>query len=648
MRQPFSFGSLETSDFYPPTLIMEQNNPYKQEVEFVQVLQRPIEPGDEIFSQSLSALGVPHQGLLVTTVGTTSGDYDDGTNQYFIDQVEDIFESAGGNTPYNLFTANCIQSCSRAVGTSGEPLIPNAREYNENPYFDERPPIRSASYMGDYVITSQIGQYQHYTLYIYHINKTIFREINGMTKCNANIKQNDLFLLKALQPYTKSIPDVNPCSLYGKGIYSASNPPYKEFTLASCGHIFHQKCLEKYLEKGSQDKATTPTTDTTSKQVDSGDQTPVDEDADVILMNELGILGGEEQSSSKTTDQASSSIEATKETSDQATSPIEVVSTTPGNSKNVDDSISKELSSGQIQRPICEKCSEEISIDFQKDTVFLSCKHAVHLDCINDLHKRCPTCTSADDMESFPVEQASSTAQKRSSDLPEKSSSKKQKTSNKEGVPSMLKKLIEELLTDNSNNEDLEESNASLNSGNFFHLSSMIDQAEEKNKDATRNVINRYFDFGEALHLRYKELKPSHGKYGAEALVKDEVRKQISVTELSDEALRKRMERAEKLYKLFNAADHLVILRNNSVCHGTGSSLFIRQKELQLFNVNSIPYLINTDCARNILVAVLKEYNNKTPDQYFKRIVGNIVANQEFDNSKILVAWCFGHAIRAI
>ncbi|UZN98722.1 uncharacterized protein OCT59_000010 [Rhizophagus irregularis] len=72
------------------------------------------------------------------------------------------------------------------------------------------------------------------------------------------------------------------------------------------------------------------------------------------------------------------------------------------------------------------------------------------------------------------------------------------------------------------------------------------------------------------------------------------------------------------------------------------------QKELQLFNVNSIPYLINTDCARNILVAVLKEYNNKTPDQYFKRIVGNIVANQEFDNSKILVAWCFGHAIRAI
>ena len=47
-----------------------------------------------------------------------------------------------------------------------------------------------------------------------------------------------------------SIPDVNPCSLCGKEIYSASNPPYKEFTLASCEHIFHQKCLEKYLVNG--------------------------------------------------------------------------------------------------------------------------------------------------------------------------------------------------------------------------------------------------------------------------------------------------------------------------------------------------------------------------------------------------------------
>ncbi|CAG8730231.1 15138_t:CDS:2, partial [Rhizophagus irregularis] len=116
-------------------------------------------------------------------------------------------------------------------------------------------------------------------------------------------------------------------------------------------------------------KPTSSTADVT-KPVDSRNQTPVNDD--VTLMDELGLLGEEEQSSSKTTDKTSSSIQIIKETSDQATSPIEVVSTTPGNPENLDDLISKELSSGQIQRPIY---------------------------CINDLRKRYPICTSADDME---------------------------------------------------------------------------------------------------------------------------------------------------------------------------------------------------------------------------------------------------------
>src|SRR5437868_6958515 len=94
-----------------------------------------------------------------------------------------------------------------------------------------------------------------------------------------------------------SIPDVNPCSLCGKEIYSASSPPYKEFTLASCRHIFHQKCFEKYLVNGearcpnkdcNRDIETflspdlfketgkpTPSTADVTKPVDSGNQTPV-------------------------------------------------------------------------------------------------------------------------------------------------------------------------------------------------------------------------------------------------------------------------------------------------------------------------------------------------------------------------------------
>ncbi|GBB92659.1 hypothetical protein RclHR1_02040021 [Rhizophagus clarus] len=100
------------------------------------------------------------------------------------------------------------------------------------------------------------------------------------------------------------------------------------------------------------DKPTTSTAeDTATKQVDSENPTHIGEDADAIYLSRLGLLGGEEESSSKTT-------EIAKETSDQATSPIEVVSTMPGNSENVGDSISKD-SSGQIQRPYVRNASKK-------------------------------------------------------------------------------------------------------------------------------------------------------------------------------------------------------------------------------------------------------------------------------------------------
>ncbi|CAG8833653.1 1045_t:CDS:2, partial [Gigaspora margarita] len=63
-------------------------------------------------------------------------------------------------------------------------------------------------------------------------------------------------------------------------------------------------------------------------------------------------------------------------------------------------------------------------------------------------------------------------------------------------------------------------------------------------------------------------LKPEHGKDGSQALVKSEVREAIPEAKCSDEALRKRMERSEKVYKLLNGIGKERIARIKSTPPG--------------------------------------------------------------------------------
>ncbi|GBB88924.1 hypothetical protein RclHR1_15540003 [Rhizophagus clarus] len=179
--------------------------------------------------------------------------------------------------------------------------------------------------------------------------------------------------------------------------------------------------------------------------------------------------------------------------------------TTPGNSENLNDSILKDTS-GQIQRPICEKCSEEISLEFSKDTVFLSCKHAVHYDCIDNPRKKCPTCPLSETMSEI-VSFANtdlSDAQKKCTreSSTKKSSSKKTKKSGGKKVSGTLKQLIEELLIDIPVVGGIsEESSCAMDARSIFlQLSDKIDNAKTKNEDASRDLISSYFDFGKALY----------------------------------------------------------------------------------------------------------------------------------------------------
>ncbi|CAG8555273.1 16875_t:CDS:1, partial [Funneliformis caledonium] len=101
-----------------------------------------------------------------------------------------------------------------------------------------------------------------------------------------------------------------------------------------------------------------------------------------------------------------------------------------------------------------------------KPLVYLTCKHIVHYNCINNPQKLCPICPSAnvtetDDMETDDDEivtnnfetQGSSTTQNKCTMNPastEKSSNKKQKTSTNDGESPTLKRLIKELKTPSS------------------------------------------------------------------------------------------------------------------------------------------------------------------------------------------------------
>ncbi|CAJ0757088.1 19220_t:CDS:2 [Entrophospora sp. SA101] len=87
---------------------------------------------------------------------------------------------------------------------------------------------------------------------------------------------------------------------------------------------------------------------------------------------------------------------------------------------------------------------------------------------------------------------------------------------------------------------------------NYLYFFNKIDFAESKNIITNQEVIGSYFDFGGVLYKRYKDLKKDNGKEASNALVFEEVRKQIP-KEVTDVALRKRMERVRKIYKLFTA-----------------------------------------------------------------------------------------------
>ncbi|CAG8843056.1 14436_t:CDS:1, partial [Gigaspora margarita] len=112
-----------------------------------------------------------------------------------------------------------------------------------------------------------------------------------------------------------------------------------------------------------------------------------------------------------------------------------------------------------------------------------------------------------------------------------------------------LKKLIEELSTEPSTPQD--PVTRKENANNFVDLYNNITHAETQNEIINQEVITTYYLFNKALEEKYDYyIKKNNPKRTAQALVNKEVRSQLP-NSVSDDLLRKKKERAQKIYELF-------------------------------------------------------------------------------------------------
>jgi len=70
----------------------------------------------------------------------------------------------------------------------------------------------------------------------------------GMNKSQITTLALNLLSTDSLICFTSiHIPEMKPCILYKQKFTIHSDEPNKEFTMATCGCLYHQKCLEGFL-----------------------------------------------------------------------------------------------------------------------------------------------------------------------------------------------------------------------------------------------------------------------------------------------------------------------------------------------------------------------------------------------------------------
>ncbi|CAJ0634016.1 323_t:CDS:2, partial [Entrophospora sp. SA101] len=130
----------------------------------------------------------------------------------------------------------------------------------------------------------------------------------------------------------------------------------------------------------------------------------------------------------------------------------------------------------------------------------------------------------------------------------------RQKTNTLENDPSHLDTIAEDPSDDNrsQNKESDIPETSTTNSVNFLELYNKITYAEENNQKTTQDVIRCYYNFGKGLTIWFDHYRQSNNEDASNALVNDKIREQ-TVDKITEVNLRKRKEKARKIYKLFNS-----------------------------------------------------------------------------------------------
>jgi flagellar hook-basal body complex protein FliE len=375
-----------------------------------------------------------------------------------------------------------------------------------------------------------------------------------------NLRNLGYNILKSLDDKTVrdiDFPELGPCSECGNDILMS---PLKAFTYLKCGHFFHRLCIEKKLFLGTPSACPYPEC---GKNVDILEQTDIVSNMQIFPLTDPRRSSGISPLMGETF----------------------VLSSPPIRMEGIENTATQQAGSNLR----CAKCSEDLSSCLpslgslqsspkapSKPLVYLTCKHIVHYNCIDNPRKLCPICPSTNDMETDDMEtddddmvtnnsetQGSSTTQNKRTMNPastEKSSSKRRKTSNKDDISPFLKKLIKELSTSSSESSTTDTQPAIADPGNLTDLYNAIITAEKENSGTNQEVIKGYYLFGEQIENMFDNLKSTYRERKAQRELVAEVTKQLP-SDLSKNSIEKRIERARKIYDLFSNIGYDKIMR---------------------------------------------------------------------------------------